>query len=143
VTVRLNFVRLSPYKERTRSILWKQSGATAPRHPPPFHLLVHPNPVISSCTKLVKIPPVCPSLQPAQCGNHLTGKKIGAEERRNREKRSRYSRSILFLSLSLFPPFPSFSSLGGMLQHPGERSLPSVGRLLRGKTKNCSFMYVQ
>jgi len=78
---------LSSREERARSVLWKEferrHGAPTclPASPP------SPDPVISSCTKLVKIPPVCPSLQPAQCGNHLTGRKAERERERERERK--------------------------------------------------------
>lgn len=101
--VRLNFVRfrtLPSCKKRIRSILRKEPERQHGAHLDPFSS----NPVISSCTKLVKIPSVCPSLQPAQCGNHLTGKEgtrgedgEAAEAReRNRGAAARFSSPFLF-----------------------------------------------
>lgn len=83
-------------KERRRDAL------TDATHPPARHPL--PTPVISSCTKLVKIPPVCPSLQPAQCGNHLTGWTARGLKEQGGEYRGAAARSL---------PVAAFSSLDG------------------------------
>lgn len=42
--------------------------------------------------------------------------------------------------IALDLPFLPFSTLNGILQRGGSPP-PSVGRLLRGRTKNCSPMY--
>lgn len=80
-----------------------------PPSPPPSPLPPATHPVISSCTKLVKIPPVCPSLQPAQCGNHLTRWKARAGEREGRREQGGENAAQPLDSSSV----PAFSSLDG------------------------------
>lgn len=85
--------------------------APSPSRRPP-HPVARRAIVISSCTKLVKIPPVCPSLQPAQCGNHLMARESKGQRRHELKKREG--------EIALDPPYlPPLSSLNGILQRAG------------------------
>jgi len=140
--VRLNFVRfrtLPSCKKRIRSILRKEPerrhGAHLPPHPPSRHS--PPTPLYQVAQNSLKFRR---SVRPYSRHNAeiiWRGKRVqGAEWERigvRGRNRGAAARS------SSFTPSSSFSSLDRILRNGSEP--PSVGRLLRGRTKNCSSMY--